>query len=196
MDVFDAIEKNNFELFCKLVNRENVTMLDLSNRSLLRAAMHIGRVDFIQHLIRIGADVNYKNDNWWPPLLKATSDCNITIMEILLNAGADVKYANIEGCTPLGYAFENNRFDCAKLLIDRGAYKHLSERDKGNITYASNRATVYNKWRSKLRRSIMTLIALRKQKKGPLWFIKQDNHVIKMIGKHIWSLRMLEQTTP
>jgi ankyrin repeat protein len=197
MDAFEAIEANDLERFCKLVNRDNVNMLHRTTRSLIRTAMQHNRIDFIEYLIQTGADVNYANTYWWAPLYIAVERDDTKITEILLNAGADVRCTNPEGRTPLGAVIMYNRnIEYVKLLIDRGAYQYLSDFDRAISNYTSKSAAAYNEWRSKFRRSIIALIAVHKQKKGSLWFSKQDKHIIQMIGKHAWSLRMLEQTSP
>jgi hypothetical protein len=194
MDVFEAIETNNLELFCELVNEGNVNTIYLNDQSLLRFAMRQKRIDFIRHLIHIGADVNYTCDAWWPALMRAVDDGDLKITKILLNAGSNVTCINSEGFTPLGLFLRNGRLyrDCVKLLIDRGAHKHLSNQDVRLEDWMIDCIAT----RTKNNQSTILILTLHKQRQGPLWFIKQDKHVIKMIGKHVWSMRMLEQTTP
>jgi ankyrin repeat protein len=192
MNMYDAIVTGDLELFRKLVNEDtnNVNILTASRRSLLHIAVRHKRVDFIEYLINIGADVNYANEEWWPALMRAFDDGDAKITEILLKAGANIAYINSGGFTALGIPPERNKkrsHECSKLLIDRGAHKHLSTPDMclddWMVEFIANRM--------KNNQSVIALLALHKQRQGPLWFIKQDKHVIKMIGKHIWSIRML-----
>jgi ankyrin repeat protein len=192
MNAFKAIEANDLELFCRLVNRENVNTIYLNTQSLLRFAMRNRRIDFIRYLISIGADVNYADHEWWSALMRASCDNDHKLIEILLNAGADVTYVNSEWYTSLGLILrDTGSHDCAKLLIDRGAHKHLSDRDNRCTNWMEDYITD----RTALNQSILTLLASHKHKKHNqnIWFIKQDKYVIKIIGKHIWSMRMLEQ---
>jgi ankyrin repeat protein len=192
MEMLNALKNNDLELFCKLVHGENVNTPDANGVSPVRIAVSFGRVDFVEYLIKIGANVNCATDVWWPPLLKASYDGNIVIAKILIEAGADVNYQTKDGVTALRWVIDHDSYEMVKLLINHGA----SMPDRSNHhTKVPERITKYIANRTALNQSIILILTLHKQKlnQSPVWFIKQDKNVIKMIGKHLWSLRMLEQ---
>lgn len=55
------------------------------------------------------------------PIILAIINGNIRAVELLLNYGVDVNASDTNGKTSLMYAAENDRFEIAKLLVERGA---------------------------------------------------------------------------
>jgi hypothetical protein len=182
MEAVIAIENGNLELFRTLVNANDVNTPLTDGRSWLRVALSFYRIDIINYLINLGADVNYRSALWWPIITAAVYDKQ-------LKAGAATNYPGVEHYQPLTWAIVMRQYDTTKLLLDYGAkinaYTGLIP--KWVDEYITNRTALHL--------LTITLLTLHKQRQGPLWLIKQDKHVIKMIGKHIWSIRMLEQPT-
>jgi hypothetical protein len=189
MEAVIAIENGNLELFRTLVNANDVNTPLTDGRSWLRVALSFYRIDIINYLINLGADVNYRSALWWPIITAAVYDKQPIITKILLKAGAATNYPGVEHYQPLTWAIVMRQYDTTKLLLDYGAkinaYTGLIP--KWVDEYITNRTALHL--------LTITLLTLHKQRQGPLWLIKQDKHVIKMIGKHIWSIRMLEQPT-
>ncbi len=103
-----------------------------------------GKPDMVAFLVGRGADVNVRSQtNDWPsqitsepraqyrptggltPLLYATRAGCERCVDTLLQAGADVNMPNPDGVTPLLTAIDNQHYELAKLLLERGANPHV-----------------------------------------------------------------------
>jgi ankyrin repeat protein len=197
MSLRRAIETGDLPLLKTLVNKNNVNILHKSGLSLLHYAVSNNQIDCLKFLIGIGANVNILNRDWLIPLNNAVHYGYVECIKLLLVAGAypdTPDYRICEGSrkmTPLTNSIGRDDVEVIKILIDYGASinkinrTYVKEIPKWIYEYIENRL--------KYRRATLALIALHKRKQDCLWFVKQDKHVIKMIGKHIWSMRMLEQ---
>jgi len=95
--------------------------------------------------IKNGANIEYKNGKGWTPLIIASFNGSINVLELLLSEGVDVNQTNYKGTTPLMYAmthFENTGqrlvFDA---LIKHGASLDLKDLSGLSIKdYAKKRA--------------------------------------------------------
>lgn len=92
-----------------------------------------------------GADVNRRNGRGWTPLIVASFNGSVDVLNLLLSKGVDVDKVNYKGTTPLMYAmthYENTKqrlvFDA---LIDFGANLDLRDYHGFSIMdYAKERA--------------------------------------------------------
>lgn len=79
------------------------------------------KIDMVETLIKLGTDVNYKDQNEESPLHIATAmglkECTI----LLLSNGAKIEAASNTGWTPLFEAVMKGKYEIAKLLIEKGA---------------------------------------------------------------------------
>lgn len=111
--------------------------IDLSaqyeGRTLLIDAIRQGRHDIVRHLIKLGADVNLKDEVGCTPLMWAARENNISILKLLLDKGArihehdgGIKY------TALIYAAHEGHADAAFVLLRRGA--RVNDGDWGQQT--------------------------------------------------------------
>jgi ankyrin repeat protein len=76
----------------------------------LHLAVDLQNTAIVQCLLRAGANVNTRDYNGKTPLMAATANGNLKIMEMLIKTGADVNLAL--------YAFDSYRIvSCTKLLI-------------------------------------------------------------------------------
>jgi ankyrin repeat protein len=96
------------------------------------------KLSFIEHLIRKGADVNYKNKHdGLTSLHHASSSGSVGLAKLLIDKGADVNALDNKGTTPLILAVEKNSLPIAKLLLERGADVNLRDKHKKNaMSYA------------------------------------------------------------
>jgi hypothetical protein len=84
------------------------------------AAMQ-GNLEAVKQHIAAGTDVNAKDRDDWPPLLKAAWHGHKEIAELLIAKGADVNARDSIGGTPLHKAALRGRKEIAELLIANGA---------------------------------------------------------------------------
>lgn len=88
-------------------------------------------------LIRLGCDVNSKDNSSWTPLMLATKSGALKTAQALLNCQASIDLENNEGNTALLIAAIYGRVDISKLLLDSGAcVKMRNKSDEGVIDLA------------------------------------------------------------
>lgn len=87
--------------------------------------------DFIQRLLKKGANVNECENNYEMNFLQkcileefSLHDTEGAIfkevIQVLINAKIDLNHQDVDGCTALHLAIEKNQFDLAKLLLEKG----------------------------------------------------------------------------
>lgn len=122
----------------------------------------------IVELVRLGADVNAKDNEGSTPLQRSIVRCpgriRIDVMSFLIKHGADVNMVDNEGHTPLIYCFENcksTRIEEIKLLFRHGADERVKDRQgrclkqilRGKFTYnaaaVASMLTKRETWRAK-----------------------------------------------
>lgn len=155
-----AIEEDNFELFCRLLNNCKTLdskpyrmSLDRVNLPPLHYACKLGKYEFVEKLIEYGAYVNNTNHPIkLTPLMitldRITNKDKFKIAKLLIDSGADI---NIEvyDFTAIDYVFTQNvinydenteklEFEFAKYLIDKGA--SIENNNLGNLIFIASRA--------------------------------------------------------
>ncbi|XP_071833631.1 protein phosphatase 1 regulatory subunit 12B-like isoform X16 [Apostichopus japonicus] len=85
------------------------------------AACASGDDEDVQHLLNIGADINYANIDGLTALHQAVIDENQDMVEFLLENGANIESQDNEGWTPLHAAASCGFIDIASFLIESGA---------------------------------------------------------------------------
>ncbi len=81
-----------------------------------------GGVDNVRLLISKGADVNYRGNQNWTPVMIASKYSYREIVELLIQEGAEVNVSNNFGRTPLYFAKTYAKTpEIKQLLIDAGA---------------------------------------------------------------------------
>ena len=87
----------------------------------------------VTQLISNGVDVNDRAGNNLTPLMLACVRGLPGIVEILLNAGADIYTADSSlGASALHKAAQSGTIDCARLLLDRGAFINFQSAATGH----------------------------------------------------------------
>ncbi len=84
-------------------------------------ATNYDRIGMVEELIRLGADVNVRNQGGATPLFSAAERGNVALVRSLIQAGADVSVQDDLGGTPLMAAANSDSAEMVWLLIDGGA---------------------------------------------------------------------------
>lgn len=79
------------------------------------------KIDMVEQLINLNADVNVKDASSVTPLHHAISSQNNDIIRLLIQKGAHLENKTIDGLTPLHIAVIDGSEESTKLLIDSGA---------------------------------------------------------------------------
>ena len=78
-------------------------------------------IDKIKLLLAHGADVNFKDEDGYTPLGRASRNGRAEIVKLLLAHDADVNVKNYNGNTPLYWASYNGHSEIVKVLLAHGA---------------------------------------------------------------------------
>ncbi len=87
----------------------------------LVSASGAGDVEKVEALIKDGADINFKNQNGFSPLIWATIFGKKEVVALLLENGANVDIQDMGGNTPLMLASSNGDIAIMNLLLDKHA---------------------------------------------------------------------------
>jgi uncharacterized protein len=90
----------------------------------LEYAIYHSPFSFIQTLVDLGADPNYKEHGGFPSIIAALStdrEDKYRIVEFLISSGADVNQRGVNDYTPLHYAAARNDPSAIELLVSNGA---------------------------------------------------------------------------
>jgi hypothetical protein len=165
---------------------DNVNDVDDGGFTALHWAADGGHVDCINYCIEMGANVNAHTGAGSTPLHFASTNGNVNVVRVLLNAGALVDATDRFGWTPLNCTIQYERVAVSPYLIDRGA--KVSNVKLGNYQLA------IPDWvaaRSNCRCAANTIIGIHKYRRTNVTG-NNDNNVIRLISKHIWSTRMVD----
>jgi ankyrin repeat protein len=99
----------------------SVTIQDGLGNTMLHYAAQWRQDDHIPAIIKIGADIEAKNNAGETPIFDAVKNRMITTIQILILARASVSVRNNLGNTPLHTAIRWNTLDGAEVLIKAGA---------------------------------------------------------------------------
>ncbi len=101
------------------ITEEKARRHDGAGYSLLEHAVHKGRLDLMEQLIALGADVKQMNPEKTTLLLIAIFNQQLDIIKFLLENGADLTETNIEGETVLHVAAITGNVDIFDFLLAR-----------------------------------------------------------------------------
>ncbi|XP_045472917.1 kinase D-interacting substrate of 220 kDa B isoform X2 [Harmonia axyridis] len=93
---------------------------DNGTTALIYAAQK-GRVNFVQELLKYGADPNAEDNDNWTALLCACKEGYVDIVIVLLDNNADIEHRDMGGWTPLMWATYKGRTEIVQILLDKGA---------------------------------------------------------------------------
>ena len=106
----------------------NATSADGRFTPLMRAAK-LGRLDIVEQLLALGAELNVRNADGCNALWLACYNGDHALIERLLAAGVDIDNQNGNGASCLMYVASNSKPDLVKLLLDKGANPALKNFD-------------------------------------------------------------------
>jgi ankyrin repeat protein len=97
--------------------------IGINKQALFFGACKKGNIELVQKLINAGVDVNARDNNGYPALMRAASFGHTEIAKLLIAAGADVNASdnNGNGITVLMCAVDYGRTEITQLLIAAGA---------------------------------------------------------------------------
>ena len=87
----------------------------------LWTASTLGRIEFVELLVRKGADIEHTTDSKSSPLRGAAFDGHCNVCKFLIDKGANIDKPNQVGQSPLTIAAAMQKKECVELLIKRGA---------------------------------------------------------------------------
>jgi ankyrin repeat protein len=120
------------------------------------------------------------------PLHIATRGGYVNVVRVLLDAGVIIETTNHDGWTPLRSAISYTRIDVARLLIDRGAKLSNIKLDT-QLPTIPDWVNLFIASRSICRTDSIVLIGIHKYHRTNITG-NNDINVLKLIGKHIWSI--------
>jgi ankyrin repeat protein len=192
MDQFRAAESGDLQHLHNTLTVNNVNA-DVVGWTALHFASRDGRTDCVRYCIEMGANVNARRaDGGWTPLQCASYSGHIDVVRLLLDAhaGVDATTDDDTRTTPLYYAVGLNHFDIARQLLERGANLSNVKLDK-NLPVLPDWFIALVQSRSNCRNVAIIMIAIHKYHRTAITG-KIDINVLKLISKHIWSTRMMD----
>jgi hypothetical protein len=190
-----AIISNDFEGFVNAITLQNINEIDTYNQCTpLDLACSIKeRHRFIVVLIQRGAAVNkgkaLSSATFRYPLTTAIHINDIQYVKTLINAGADVNLRNSFGYAPIIYSMMFNYMPhtCTKILIDSGAFIPSSD----DLIAVPPEIYQFIANRNKTQQAAITMMSTHKK----THMIQQNGKdALRLIAKHIWSMRMGDDT--
>jgi ankyrin repeat protein len=185
---FQAAEEGDLASLKHLLTRDNVNERDGVHMAALHWAAENGHVSCVRWCLEMGADVNARDKDGWTPLFMASLCSKVDVVRVLLDAGANPDRATNFGHTPLHRAITDDRINVAQLLIDRGA--KVSNVQLGEYVRAiPDWVTAFVASRLNCRSVAVIVIGIHKYHRTHVTG-NNDINVLRLIGKHVWSLRM------
>jgi ankyrin repeat protein len=136
----------------------------------------------------MGANVNARDRFGWTALhisSQRDSDSHVAVAHTLLDTGAIVDTIDNRGKTPLHWALAKGRDNVARMLLDRGANILTVKLDEGIPSWVN----LFIESRQRCRCVAIIIIGVHKYHCTNITG-NNDNNVMRLIGKHIWSTRI------
>ncbi|UYV76109.1 MTPN [Cordylochernes scorpioides] len=124
-----AIREGNLERIKKLVeNGENFNLKNERGSAPLHIAVTLRKINIIEYLLKIGANIDIRDLYEQTPLHKAASNRdNMAVIKYLVMAGAYVNAVDIDGKTPLHITSIYEQLEASRYLINHGADIHAKD---------------------------------------------------------------------
>lgn len=122
-----------------IIKGANLNLRDLTGMTALSHAAKDGNVDIVKILVAAKCDLNIVGgiNEWtgqcrWSPLMIASSEGHIAIVDELLKGSADLHIKDFDGNTALMLAALNGHTDVIVMLHEKGADINTVNKDKRN----------------------------------------------------------------
>jgi ankyrin repeat protein len=179
----------NMQQLRAILTAGNVNDVDDKGWTALHYASHCETVDCVKYCIEVGANVNARNNLGYTPLHYASaSGPHVKVVRVLLDAGALVDATGIDDWTPLYVGILNEHVEVTRLLIDRGGKLSNVVLDE-YLTTIPDWIPAFIESRSRCQFVSIAIIGIHKYHRTKVTG-NNDINVIKLISKHIWSMRM------
>ncbi|XP_056298040.1 ankyrin repeat and protein kinase domain-containing protein 1 [Pseudoliparis swirei] len=125
--ILSLLYKKEFASFRHSVKRDHVRRQFPSKKSLLHYTVASGDAESVEHVLRLGAEVNCTTAGGYTPLLVAVMHSLHGIILLLLDRGASATLADEELWTALHFAAQSGDDRTVRLLLDNGAAAEAQE---------------------------------------------------------------------
>ena len=96
----------------------------------LHQAVSEGHSALVEVLIKFGAQVDARTNNFRTPLHIACLRGNLTVIQVLVQNGADINAKDIGGNTPCHFCSEYGYRYCLKYLLTQNPYLFANNKDR------------------------------------------------------------------
>jgi ankyrin repeat protein len=188
MDQFEAACEGDLRQLRVALTEDNVDDVDVIGSTPLQYAVSYERIECVKYCLEMHANVNARDRHGWTPLHNVSVNGNVHVVRMLLDAGAVVDATDNSGFTPLFRAIDYKRFDVAQMLLDLGAKVSNVKLDEYMPAIPGWIVTLVES-RSNCRSASIIIVGIHKYHKTNITG-NNDINVLKLISKHIWSMRM------
>ncbi|XP_061918031.1 ankyrin repeat and protein kinase domain-containing protein 1 [Entelurus aequoreus] len=126
--VLSLLFKKDFSSFRSSVKREHVYTQFKGSKSLLHYTVASGDKTSVEHVLRLGADVNCTMAKGYTPLIVAALNRLHDIMSLLLDHGADPAQGDEDQWTAIHFAAQNGDDRAVRLLLNKGMLADAREK--------------------------------------------------------------------
>lgn len=122
--IHEAVKNNNLADAKKLISQGvSINSKDEYGRTALYWATQEGYFSLAKLLIANNADINFisTNDDSWTPLIVSSYRGHTKMVGLLVSHGANIEVKDKDGYTALSWAFKQEQYNAAELLIKKGA---------------------------------------------------------------------------
>ncbi|XP_068442041.1 ankyrin repeat and protein kinase domain-containing protein 1 [Clinocottus analis] len=125
--VLSLLYKKDFNSFRHSVKRDHVCIQFPSKKSLLHYTVASGDAESVEHVLRLGAEVNCTTARGYTPLFIAVLNRLHDIIFLLLEHGASTTQEDEDQWTALHFAAQSGDDRTVRLLLDKGAVADARE---------------------------------------------------------------------
>jgi ankyrin repeat protein len=186
MNQFAAAQVGDLEKLREVLTANNVDNADSRGWTALHNAAWYGHVSCVKYFVEMHANVNARNEYGLTPLHWAAENGSLDVVRVLLDAGASIDTTSEDGWTPLRYAIYYKRIEIVRLLFDRGAKLSLVLLDDILLRIPHWVKTFHTM--ATCGRACVLIMGIHKYRRSNVT-ANNDNNVLKLIAKLIWSTR-------
>ncbi|XP_034405166.1 ankyrin repeat and protein kinase domain-containing protein 1 isoform X2 [Cyclopterus lumpus] len=127
--ILSLLYKKDFDSFRHSVKRDHVRIQFPSKNSLLHYTVASGDAESVEHVLRLGAEVNCTTARGYTPLFVAVMHSLHDIILLLLEHGAATTQEDEDLWTALHFAAQSGDDRTVRLLLDKGAVAEAREKN-------------------------------------------------------------------